>query len=403
MIHKIFLRNSGYSLVELLVSFAIGSIVILTSAVVIISGFKMERQTSHQSTINNIHMYTLQTINNQNFIHSIISSDASLTPILACLEQEGIGCEGYNNQELILPNEHNGIKINEQFTATGGDCKTTNCFIKKSVTIKSICTDPKACEKLVVQVKTEFLQKSESSKLRDHFTEFQITARSHQQRGQIDFSCASASSPQKFIQAINFKNLKANCEALPDIKVSCTRSTPLAGIGELVALDCSETIQASCTDGIASVGLFKGEFGCSQLSTTPTVTPTPVVSLAPSVSPTATVTATPSPTISPTTWNAGAITFTDPRFWSPNPTGATFDFGVISTTPGVLSTSTWWGQDQNTNMCYIKATYVAEANCGNPTYASPNDGYTSTTGYAPYQCIGNVLLMVNYFYPQNNR
>lgn len=102
-----------------------------------------------------------------------VESDAKLR---TCFEGKGRGCKSYVSE--FKPYEDPYGHMNATLTLVGGTCEVSNpdCKMKRTVVYKIECPDDKRCDRIVLQINSEYLQGPGQGKIRTRKSDVVVPA-----------------------------------------------------------------------------------------------------------------------------------------------------------------------------------------------------------------------------------
>ncbi|WP_415061171.1 type II secretion system protein J [Bdellovibrio sp.] len=262
---KDFTSQRGFSLVSALVGIGVSAIVMLVTSVAIFNLSESKRKMDLQSQLDLFHLQSLQILGNQEILQILFYNGNPQLEL--CFQRKGSNCNSLNKSTIQPkdPSDKYGLnKLEPIHPRKGFSCTNPNseCVFQRKAEMTVFCSSSDFCEKVIINVDTQFVGPKNPNGVRNHHTELVYAARSDQQRHIVDFSCSSTGV---FISGIDFKGLIAKCDPLPNSNLSCSGSMPLVGVGPLAPTGCfPNPVSAGCgSTGLARTGLYSGAEGCT--------------------------------------------------------------------------------------------------------------------------------------------
>ncbi|MFN7262491.1 MAG: type II secretion system protein J [Pseudobdellovibrionaceae bacterium] len=238
----------GFSVAEISVALAVGSLVALGGAYVLTTSTQTQVTISAQNELNNEHLLALQKVRNK---QEILSRLGLNTPqAQACFGRSGTAtCEAFSVPSPMSTNQ----QINSYFAA--GSATFVN-----TVTYRVNCSAQR-CTHLEFNLQTE-LDPTYSAQRKmvasRRVSQVNVPGSILFSRAEYDFSCLNGTN--KLLERIDHETLRATCKAI-QVPMDCT--LPLAGFGSATAA-CQTMENQTCGGmGFSSLGVFASQSSCN--------------------------------------------------------------------------------------------------------------------------------------------
>lgn len=248
-------RQSGFSLMEIVVALGIGSVLVLFSGNLLVSSKMQEQKASITSEVDRIHLINLQRSRNSRFLAEKNLIFAGLNTgqkknAELCMTGKipAGGCAGYNQGENAAT-----VFIDE----------TPSQYFRSTISARRIC-DSRGCHKIEIEVKTSDSNPDDKYDIFERKSVGYLPAFSFTSSSDMDVTCGS-----DVMGAFNYYQMQPECGKLPGNFV-CNNGDRIMNVGfGASALDsslCAGMAQRDCTGanqfGISSSGVLRGQQAC---------------------------------------------------------------------------------------------------------------------------------------------